>query len=133
MEVPLLHTPRATPGPHGPSVRHSLPGTAAASPAADPHAVQLSRYDGRLLLDRTVVPNADGFADAGGEGQQCQQPPRLNHYLVSLGFLVATAGYAAALLALGLHYGWDAHRGQWGAAVSAQVHAVQIMHVTLSA
>jgi hypothetical protein len=132
MEVPLLHTPRATPGQHGPAARHSLPGTAAASPAADPHAVQLSRYDGRLLLDRTVVPNNDGFADVDGEGQQSQQPPRLNHYLVSLSFLVATAGYAAALLVLGLHYGWNAHRGQWGAAVSAQVHALQSMPVILS-
>jgi hypothetical protein len=122
MEVPLLHTPRATLGPRSPSVRRSLPGTAAALPAADPHAVQLSRYDGRLLLDRTVVPNDDGFADADGEAwQQGQQPQRLNHYLVSLGFLAATTAYAVALLALGLRYDWDAHRGQWGAAVSAQV------------
>lgn len=58
MEVPLLHTPRLTPRPHSPALsgtRHSLPGTVTASPAADPHAVQLSRYDGRLLLDRAVV------------------------------------------------------------------------------
>lgn len=124
MEVPLLHTPRGTPGQPSPYIRHSLPGTAAASPAADPHAVQLSRYDGRLLLDRTVVPNDDGFADADGETfQQGHQPQRLNHYLVSVGFLAVTAAYAGALLALGLRSDWYTHRGQWGAAVAAQVRS----------
>lgn len=29
----------------------------------DPHSVQLSAYDGRLLLDRGSVPENDTFAD----------------------------------------------------------------------
>lgn len=68
------------------------------------------------------MPVDDGFADADAEaGPQSRQPQRLNHYLVAFGFLLTTAGYAAALLGLGLRYNWAAHRGQWGAAVSGQV------------
>lgn len=108
------HSP--SPRPRSPS--RGPPGT----PAADPHSVQLSRYDGRLLLDRAVVPEDNGFADADAEaGAQEQHPWKLNHYLVALAFFAATAAYAAALAVLSLRYDWRGHRGKWSAAVSAQV------------
>ncbi len=115
MEVPLMApSPRAP----APSPRPRSPGM----PAADPHSVQLSRYDGRLLLDRAVVPDDNGFADADAEtGMQERSPRRLNHYLVALTFFVATFTYAAALMVLAFHYDWRSHRGKWSAAVSAQV------------
>lgn len=116
MEVPLLSTPRPR------SSSAGVTAAAAASPAADPHAVQLSRYDGRLLLDRAIVPNDDGFASADNDaGQQYMQPQRFNHYLVATSFLAAVAGYAAVLLALGLRYDWAAHQGEWAIAISGQV------------
>ena len=91
--------------------------------AADPHTVQLSRYDGRLLMDRSVVPEDHGFADtddAEAGRIDTQWPQRFNHYAAALGFFAATAGYAGVLAVLGARCDWGAHREKWGAVVAGQ-------------
>mmetsp|Transcript_5338 Transcript_5338/g.15295 ORF Transcript_5338/g.15295 Transcript_5338/m.15295 type:complete len:383 (+) Transcript_5338:446-1594(+) len=87
----------------------------------DPHSVQLSAYDGRLLLDRGSVPENDTFADDIEGEPMGRRWRRFHHTLVALAFFGTTLAYVLALLVLALSYGWRGHLYAWSAAVSGQL------------
>lgn len=87
---------------------------------SDPHSVQLSHYDGRLLMDRDEVPEGEGFDDdSGADGSR--KWSSAHHSLVALVFVAAAVAYAVVLLILTLSYDWQDHAPAWSVAVSAQL------------
>lgn len=118
MNVPLVQSGTSSPCATAVPARSPYP-----SFNADPHSVQLSHYDGRLLLDRDRVPEGDDYDDDSGDDswRVRRKWSSIQHSLVAMTFVAATMAYAAVLLALAIIFGWREHLYAWSASVSAQL------------
>lgn len=100
MDVPLVQSGMNSPFATTPvTARSPRP-----SSISDPHSVQLSHYDGRLLLDRDRVPEGDGFDyddDSGDDSWRARRTwSSIHHSLVAVAFVAASVAYAVVLLVI---------------------------------